>query len=149
MKNWEMYESEIKKIGEIDFGYVDGMVLPCDDIPSCVGCGFEPPDNYSCGHIRMLWLYDETAPTLTREEKIFVDMLKDGYIARDKSGLLLLFDGEPQRLNINWTNATIDSEGCFMHGRRCTKIAKEKFQFIQWENEPYKVEDLKKLRVQK
>ena len=48
MKNWEMYESEIKKIGEIDFGYVDGMVLPCDDIPSCVGCGFEPPDNYSC-----------------------------------------------------------------------------------------------------
>ena len=149
MKNWEAFEAEIKKIGEVDFAYLDGTVLPCEDVPSCNGCSFEPPYDYSCAYIRMLWLYDEAEPMLTPEEKAFVDMLENGYVARDKNGSLLLFDSEPHRLNIYWTNAKIDSEGHHMYGRRCTEMNKDKFKFIQWENEPYKIEDLKRLKVQK
>lgn len=142
MKNWEYWEKELRAIGNFDFAVVNGMVKSCSGT-CCDDCKFG--NSCNCNDGRLTWLYSDKEPTLTQEEKTFVDMLKDGYIARDKSGLLLLFDGEPQRLNIVWTNATIDSEGCFMHGRRCTKIDKEKFQFIQWENEPYKVEDLKKI----
>lgn len=76
MKNWEVFEKEIKEIGAVDFAYVDGTVLPCEDVPSCNGCSFEPPYDYSCAHIRMLWLYDEAEPMLTPEEKAFVDMLE-------------------------------------------------------------------------
>lgn len=148
MKNWEKYETELKKIGDFRFGIVEGTLLSCDDL-DCAECnfGFREGDMYDCYYLKLLWLYNEVTPMLTQEEKTFVDTLKDGYIARDKNLTLSLFPTKPKTYLSIWVSVIKNDDDGLVVDRHCVPIDWEKFQFIKWLDEPWSVKDLKKLKV--
>lgn len=153
MKNREKFAKEILDIacsGRNIAVTKDNKVVYCSDIP-CESCMFN-----SCGkHIERAqvcldqlheWAeseYVEKKPTITSREKNFLDallLLSNCYIARDKDNSLYVYYGKPIRGNKLW----ISDYACHdlpkdMYGSM--------FDFIKWEEEPWSVEDLKKLEV--
>lgn len=79
-------------------------------------------------------------PVLAQREKGFVECIKDGYIARDEDGELFWGDQKPYKEKASWDmgfNADV------------AEINRETFPFIKWEDEePWAVEDLRKLKVE-
>lgn len=132
MKNWEYWEKELRVIGNFDFAVVDGVVKSCSGT-CCDTCKFKYACN--CNDGRLTWLYSDNEPTLTQKEKVFVDMLNYGYIARDENGYLYLYEAKPHKDYKEYT------------GSEYIKIDENYFKFIQWESEPWSIEDLKKLKV--
>ena len=88
------------------------------------------------------WLYSEyqePTPKLTKAEKGFCEIIKDGYIARDKNGDLYLYNNPPYVTETDW-------RANYGH---CTRLCSNFFPFITWESNRYwSIEDLFKLEVE-
>lgn len=152
MKNREKFAKEILDIacnGGVIAVTKDNKVVCCRDI-NCEQCLFHKTNYYEsyCDYeATMRWAeseYVEKKPTITSREKNFLDallLLSNCYIARDKDNSLYVYYDKPIRGNKLW----ISDYACHdlpkdMYGSM--------FDFIKWEDEePWSVEDLKKLEV--
>lgn len=86
-------------------------------------------------------------PTITSKEKKFLDLLlaKWKYIARDADEKLYVFDLPPSKKRNSWC-----IEGVFIcnYYNISENLFGKMFDFIKWEDEePWSIEDLKKLEV--
>ena len=153
MKNREKFAKEILDIackGDTIAVTKDNEIVRCDDIP-CGSCIFDDCDKYikhighlqSCGDKLHEWAeseYVESKPTITSREKNFLDLLLSNYkyIARDKNGFLLAYTKKPIKILETWGIANCALINMF----------DIKFDFIKREDEePWSIEDLKKLEV--
>lgn len=86
------------------------------------------------------WLYSEyqePAPKLTSAERGFCEVIKDGYIARDKNGELYLYNNPPYVTETDWRECG-----------HCTKLCSNFFPFITWKSgKAWSIKDLLKLEV--
>ena len=149
MKNREKFAKEILDIacsGRSIAVTRDNKVVYCSDLP-CESCMFN-----SCGkHIGRAqicldrlreWSESEYVeePTITSREKNFLDLLLPNYkyIAKDKNGFLLAYTEKPIKILETWGIANCALINMF----------DIKFDFIKREDEePWRIEDLKKLEV--
>lgn len=85
------------------------------------------------------WLYSEyqePAPKLTKAEKGFCEVIKDGYIARDKNGNLFIYNDLPRRGELVWLGSTWRKLDCSL------------YSFITWgSGKAWSIEELLKLEV--
>ena len=91
-------------------------------------------------------MYDEALeepPRLTAKERGFCEIIRSGYIARDKNGSIWLFDITPAKEdddNITWWNSA---------NGRCEQLNGEAFTFITWESDKaWSVGELLQLEVE-
>lgn len=124
MTNFEKYKDEILILAKNNWGFAFRMnkITACK-LSGCENCIFTG----SCITNRIKWLYEEyqePAPKLTKAEKGFCEILDDGYIARDKSGNLYIYDNSPSQRKNDWG---------INHGY-CTKLCSNFFPFITWES---------------
>lgn len=86
------------------------------------------------------WLYSEyqePTPKLTKKERIFCEIVRHGYIARDKDKRLYLYGCQPSLRSSEWA------------GERWIDLDRNSFPFITWEsNKDWSIEDLLKLEVE-
>lgn len=85
-------------------------------------------------------------PTLTANEKLFLDLIKEEYtyIARDENGLLAIYPRKPEKKSTYWLLADNPKTARDLY----TRTLDVSFDFIKWEDEePWLIEDLKKLEV--
>lgn len=86
------------------------------------------------------WLYSEyqePAPKLTKKERAFCEIVRHGYIARDKDECLHIYRVPPSKNSLEWTGQSWIELGC------------DFFSFILWEDKkPWSIEDLLKLEVE-
>ena len=145
MKNREKFAKEIldivckgnrfavTKLGKID---------RCDRI-GCAECLFD--DNCAVGLEQ--WSESEyiEKPTITSKEKAFLYLLlpKWKYIARDSDyNRLSLYPDKPSKKSTYWSSETK------YENRIRYDVFNVKFDFVKWEDEePWSIEDLKKLEV--
>lgn len=147
MKNREKFAKEILDIackGGTIAVTKDNEVVNCDDI-TCEKCLFNINyDECNCHSIDIKrWGESEYVekPKITSKEKKFLDLLLPNYkyIARDKNGSLLVYTENPIKILETWGLA-----GCAL----INGIFDIKFDFIKREDEePWLIEDLKKLEV--
>lgn len=94
------------------------------------------------------WLMSEykPKPVLTEREKHFVECIKDGYIARDENfHRLYWYPTKPCKIKYGWTFELLKREKIAID----TILSFDSFPFITWEDEePWSVEELRKLKVQ-
>lgn len=146
MKNREKFAKEILDIackGGTIAVTKDNEVVNCDDI-TCEKCLFNINyDECNCHSIDIKrWAESEyvETPVITSKEKKFLDLLLPNYkyIARDKNGFLLAYTEKPIKILETWGIANCALINMF----------DIKFDFIKREDEePWSVEDLKKLEV--
>lgn len=126
MKNWEKYEMGVNLFGW-DFGVTKkGEMNNCIKM-ECEDCILN--ENDICSKRRIEWLYkeyEEPKPKLTIDEKVIVQSFCENnyYIARDKDGLLWIYDFKPVQHNSEWGSAD-DS---------VLSLNDKLFQFITWES---------------
>ena len=149
-KNMEHFRSEIEAImkGFEDFGVdIDnGKLMACSKSRSCERCKFSYLNNKNkedpCTKHKIKWLMSEykPEPVLTAREKHFVEFAQEGYLARDKDGKIYRHEEKPYKGNECWHNDSHKFIG--------VNKVKNIFPFITWEDEePWSVEDLRKLKV--
>ena len=149
MTNREKFAKEILDIaceGKIIAVTKDNKVVCCGDI-TCEECLFNI--NYNecdCDNNSLeRWAESEyvepkPTPTITSREKKFLDLLLPNYkyIVRDKNGFLLVYKEKPIKILETWGIANC----ALIH------MFDIKFDFIKREDEePWRIEDLKKLEV--
>lgn len=141
MTNFEKYKDEILEIsknGTIAVNKQKNMPVHCSTTP-CSECIFRSD---TCTSQLINWLYEEyqePVPKLTKAEKGFCEIIKDGYIARDKNGDLYLYNNPPYVTETDW-------RANYGH---CTRLCSKFFPFITWEsNRNWSIEDLLKLEVE-
>lgn len=139
MTNFEKYKDEILKISKETKVAVDktrNTPTKCLNI-SCEKCLL-----YSqCDEEAFVkWLYaehQEPAPMLTKEERVFCEIVRHGYIARDKDGSLCVYDSFPAQRILSWF------EDLWIN------IDPDTFRFITWESgKVWSIESLLKLEVE-
>lgn len=139
MTNFEKYKDEILLLAKNNRGFAFHMnkITDCK-LSGCKNCIFTG----TCIANRIKWLYEEyqePAPKLTKTEKGFCEIIKDGYIARDKNGDLYLYNNPPYVTETDW-------RADYGH---CTRLCTKFFPFITWEsNRNWSIEDLLKLEVE-
>lgn len=139
MTNFEKYKDEILLLAKNNRGFAFHMnkITDCK-LSGCKNCIFTG----TCIANRIKWLYEEyqePAPKLTKAEKGFCEVVKDGYIARDKNGDLYLYNNPPYVTETDW-------RANYGH---CTRLCSKFFPFITWEsNRNWSIEDLLKLEVE-
>ena len=139
MTNFEKYKDEILHLAKNNRGFAFHMnkITDCK-LSGCKNCIFTG----ACIANRIKWLYEEyqePAPKLTKAEKGFCEVIKDGYIARDKNGDLYLYNNPPHVTETDW-------RADYGH---CTRLCTKFFPFITWEsNRNWSIEDLLKLEVE-
>lgn len=139
MLNAEYYKEKIKKEG-LAFGFVNGEIVPCSKT-DCNECDFYRDIVTSCSLKTVKWLISEYKEpvTLTAREKHFVEFAEDGWLARDKNGELYFYKDKPHKMRSDWW----DNASCRL------KSFGDFFPFIKWKDEePWSVEELRKLEVQ-
>lgn len=151
MKNKEKFSKEIFDIAckgdSIAVTIANNEIVPCGSI-ECGKCIFKVKEYEECSDKIKKWCESEYVekPTLTKNEKSYLDILLDNfkYIARDEDGTLvsstcLVKDSD------SWYNYKNKGVYCIV----TTKIFKNvTFDFIKWEDKkPWSIEDLKKLEV--
>ena len=106
MTNFEKYREEILKITESGNTFAmprrSQALVECTYM-SCCDCIFYCS---RCLSGRIRWLYEEAvepAPTLTAKERAFCEIIRDGYIARDRDGSIWVFNESPHESNGIWT----------------------------------------------
>ena len=142
MKNREKFAKEILDIAckGNHFGVTKvGEIISCPET-DCTECLFN--DDYDCDISLERWAESEyvETPVITSKEKKFLDLLLPNYkyIARDKNGFLLAYTEKPIKILETWGIANCALINMF----------DIKFDFIKREDEePWSVEDLKKLEV--
>lgn len=138
MTNFEKYKDEILLLAKNNRGFAFHMnkITDCK-LSGCKNCIFTG----TCIANRIKWLYEEyqePAPKLTKAEKGFCEVVKDGYIARDKNGDLYLYNNPPYVTETDWRECG-----------HCTRLCSKFFPFITWEsNKAWSIEDLLKLEVE-
>ena len=153
MKNREKFAKEILDIacnGRSIAVTKENKIVYCSNI-SCESCMFDSCGKHigrsqACSDRLREWAeseYVEKKPTITSREKNFLDALLSNccYIARDKDNSLYVYYDKPIRGNKLWIS-----------DYACNELLKDMygsmFDFIKWEDEePWSVEDLKKLEV--
>lgn len=139
MTNFEKYKDEILPLAKNNRGFAFHMnkITDCK-LSGCKNCIFTG----ACITNRIKWLYEEyqePTPKLTKAEKGFCEIIKDGYIARDKNGDLYLYNNPPYVTETDW-------RANYGH---CTRLCSKFFPFITWESNRYwSIEDLFKLEVE-
>lgn len=139
MTNFEKYKDEILLLAKNNRGFAFHMnkITDCK-LSGCKNCIFTG----ACIANRIKWLYEEyqePVPKLTKAEKGFCEVIKDGYIARDKNGELYLYNNPPYVTETDW-------RANYGH---CTRLCSNFFPFITWESNRYwSIEDLFKLEVE-
>lgn len=149
MKNREKFAKEILDIackGDSFSVTKSGKITFCDRF-KCDMCKFNnSTGEKSCRTKRYEWSESEYVekPTITSREKNFLDALLSNckYIARDRDNLLYVYYDKPIRGDKFWISdyASHDMPKD-MYG--------DVFNFIKWDEEPWSIEDLKKLEVKK
>ena len=154
MKNREKFAKEILDIackgGRL--AVIKGnKVVDCDGL-SCEQCLFSEPGpftNYCNDEAPIRWAESEYVeePAITLREKNFLDLLLPDckYIARDNiNNNLYIYYNKPRRNSMKGSWIT-DNSNCFYVSR---DMYGNMFDFIKWEDEePWSIEDLKKLEV--
>lgn len=146
MKNKEKYAKEIIEVACC--GYCFGMdkdtseIISCDCI-YCHNCAFDGDRN--CNETKRKWAESEyiVKPVISKRDRAFLDYIKNNfvYIARDKSGRLYVYSNKPIKKSRYY-----DSIGGVI-GSVCS-VFNIKLPMVKWEdNEPWLIEDLKKLEV--
>ena len=145
--NFEFYKDEILKIVKkrTGFGVVNGEVKSCDEIGCTEQCIFHEGKYFCLLDSRIEWLYAEhiEQPKLTKRERAFCEVVRVGWIARDESGNLHLFDlvSKPYKQNGEWLKRSVSCNHI--------RVNSDEFDFIKWEDEkPWAVEELLKLEVE-
>lgn len=152
MKNKEKFAKEILDIACSGHGIaitiMSHKLVSCESI-DCDECIFKGNKLEGCNSKIQKWCESEYVeePTLTKNEKLYLDMLKSEYmyITRDKSGSIFIYSEMPYRNNsFNMWRAKN-----YNNFRKVPDSLKDiNFDFIKWEDEePWKIEDLKKLKV--
>lgn len=156
MKNREKFAKEILDIA-CNGGSIavtkDNKVVCCNDI-NCESCMFDSCSKHigrsqACYDRVREWAESEyiEKPTITSKEKMFLDLLlaKWKYIARDADEKLYVFDLVPSKKRNSWC---IESVFICNYYNISENLFGKMFDFIKWEDEePWSIEDLKKLEV--
>ena len=150
MKNREKFAKEILDIAckSEKFSVIkSGEITFCDSF-KCDMCKFnDSTGEKSCRTKRYEWSESEYVekPTITSREKNFLGSILSNfkYIARDSNDALCIYYNKPKRNSMdNWIT---DDDNCYYVLR---DMYGSMFNFIKWENEePWSIEDLKKLEV--
>ena len=109
----------------------------------CKNCEFGKGTK-TCREDRLDWLYSQHVEKLklTQREWHLCKALKAGWIARDSTDVLFIYRTKPKKGNSMWVNGGSPVE---IH-----KFMPDSFSFIKWQDaEPWSVEDLLKLEVEK
>ena len=150
MTNFEKWKDELLRLGkdgQDGIACLNGKPIPCVTIDDCCNCDFNKD---SCDGKFLLWLYEEyeePKPKLTKREWHFLNFIESGYIARDAEGELVWYREKPYTTDnfgkLVWdTNGDYDDFIYFDFHKM--------FKFINWRDaEPWKVEDLLELEVEK
>lgn len=147
MTNREKFVKEILDIAckGLEFAVTKpSKITSCSQI-SCEKCIFSSKNSEkTCRTKRYEWSESEYVekPVITSKEKKFLDLLLPNYkyIARDKNGFLLAYTEKPIKILETWGIAN-----CVL-----INMFDIKFDFIKREDEePWCIEDLKKLEVKK
>lgn len=140
--NMEHYRGEIEDVG-YRFALVNGEIQKCIGT-NCVQCSFYKFKFENCNGDKIYWLMSEykPEPVLTEREKHFVEFVQEGYVARDEGDYLNYFHEEPCKDDEKWLTGDWRMSLWMMQ-------LNDMFLFITWEDEePWAVEDLRKLKVQ-
>lgn len=152
MKNKEKFSKEIFDIAckgdSIAVTIANNEIVPCESI-ECGKCIFKVREYEECSDKIKKWCESEyiEKPTLTSKEKKFLDLLlpKWKYMARDyNTGKLSLYKDKPFKYR---TRSWISQSKDFAYELPYEPFDVE-FDFITWiDEEPWSIEDLKKLEV--
>lgn len=144
MKNKEKYAKEIMDIacggGSIAVIKKSGHIAPCDNI-ECNLCLFHDSD---CKKKIIEWAESEyiKKPVISKRDRVFLEYIKNSakWMTRDCDGKLWLWETIPKKSVIQevWTCAAGNGLNVFNID----------FPMVKWEDdEPWLIEDLKKLEV--
>lgn len=152
MKNKEKFSKEIFDIAckgdSIAITIANNEIVSCGSI-ECEKCIFEARGHEECSDKIKKWCESEYVerPTLTKNEKLYLDMIKPNYmyIARDKNRLIFIYSEMPY-INNSFTAWEVESS---VNLRKVPDSLKDiNFDFIKWEDKKlWSIEDLKKLEV--
>lgn len=146
MKNREKFAKEILDVvckGN-HFGVTKAdEIISCPEA-DCRKCLFD--DDIDCDISLEQWSESEYVekPIITSREKAFLYSLLPEwkYITRDKDYRLFLYPDKPSKKSTYWSSET-KGENRIRHD-----VFNVKFDFVKWEDEePWSIEDLKKLEV--
>lgn len=144
MINIEFYRDELEEI--IDEGHgvaitTDGVPVKCHISLYCNECMI----NGRCNDNNLIkWLMQEhkDKPTITARERHFLEFVETGWIVKDKNGDVWWFEEQPVKMAEIWD--------IFGSSSNITGLVKDTLTFIEWDDkEPWSVEELLKLEVQK
>ena len=143
MKNWEKYEKELKEFGIENLAVSNGNVCNCKDTKCNCCCFYEDCRDI----IKINWLYSEAdKPRITKRARKFLELVETGYITRDKYDGIYWFKDKPYRYDAYW-GIPAGNNNCFLDLK--TINMEKEFNFIDWEDEAWDIEELLKLEVEK
>lgn len=150
MTNFEKYMNTIVSIRNqnstdvaVAMDIRTGVLKRCSEV-GCEYCKFNwrYGANRHCEANLVNWLfeeYQEPAPKLTKKERAFCEIVKDGYIARDKNRGLAYHSNLPEYY---------DSSEYWVPDFSIVKISRQYFNFITCEpGKAWSIKDLLKLEV--
>lgn len=146
MKNKEKYTKEIVEIAskgsKIAIEKSTGKLRPCEGL-LCSECMFGKI--YPCNEATRKWAESEyiEKPVISKIDRLILDYIKNNfvYIARDENGSLFVYSKKPIKKSCYY-----DSIGGVTGS--VSFIFDIKLPMVKWEdNEPWLIEDLKKLEV--
>lgn len=151
MKNREKFAKEILDVTckGYKFMVTNSNTISFCDYLKCKLCKFNDIGcRESCKDKLYKWSESEYVekPTITSREKNFLDPLLSNckYIARDINNDLYIYYNKPRRNSMNESWITDDSNYFYVSRDMYGNM----FDFIKWEDEePWSIEDLKKLEV--
>ena len=144
MKNKEKFAKEILEIAcNGDSIAVKNNKLECCRCIDCSNCLFNC--SYDCREQVRKWAESEYIENsvISKRDRSFLDYINNNfvYVARDKSGRLFAYEAQPRKGNTYWKH---NRGNCLLLNRQLNID----FPMIKWEdNEPWLIEDLKKLEV--
>lgn len=149
MKNKEKYEKQILtfacKIETFGVDEETREVEECIHI-KCSKCKFYALDK-TCEECRREWAESEYIgkPVINKRDRAFLEYIGTGinYITRDMDGGLFIYISKPHKLIDCWESSECESD-------KSLKFFKLDFPMVKWaDEEPWIIEDLKKLEVVK
>ena len=143
MNKFEKYFEKLKNI-EGNIAIINDKPVECDPFADCDKCIRSASDDKCSNKILIDWLAEEYIEKhkLTKNEQKLCQVLKNGWLARDRFNGLYFYAVKPAKHSNEW--ATLGTV------LKINDLVFEdvKFDFIKWEDkEPWSVEDILKLEV--